>query len=47
MRLGPGTAWPDRYFAVDIVPAAGDVHLRGAEADNVYIERRLPTRRRC
>jgi hypothetical protein len=46
MRLGPGTAWPDRYFAVDIVPAAGE-HLRGAEADNVYIERRLPTRRRC
>lgn len=39
--------WPAWYFAIDIVPAVGDVHLRGAEADGLLIERRLPTRRRC
>jgi hypothetical protein len=40
-------AWPDPYFAVDIVPAIGDLHVRGAEADGLHIAHRLPTRRRC
>jgi hypothetical protein len=39
-------AWPDPYFAVDIVPAIGDLHVRGTEVDGLHIVHRLPTRRR-
>ncbi|MEJ3741810.1 hypothetical protein WEI85_00710 [Actinomycetes bacterium KLBMP 9797] len=38
-------AWPDRYFAVDVVPATGDPQLHETAADGLHIVRRVPTRR--
>jgi len=38
-------AWPDRYFAVDVLPATDEPQLHGTEADGLYIVRRVPTRR--